>query len=226
MKIIILTGAGVSAESGVPTFRASDGLWSGYSVEDVATPKGYKKNPKLVLDFYNKRRAEVKLAEPNAAHISIAKLQKSNKHEVVLITQNVDDLHERAGSPEVIHMHGSLAKCKCNTCDEQFVAKDIMEINDVCQSCFSGTLRPDIVWFDEIPYHMKKITNSFTDANLFVSIGTSGNVYPAAGFVQIAKKLGLHTIELNLEETGNSDFIECREGPATIVVTEWVNQLL
>lgn len=226
MKIIILTGAGISAESGVPTFRSSDGLWSGHKVEEVATPKGYKKNPSLVLDFYNKRRLEVKTVTPNEAHISIANLQNSTKHKVVLITQNVDNLHERAGSPEVIHMHGSLAKSKCNVCNDVFDANEIMEITDTCSSCFSGTLRPDIVWFGEIPYHMDKITKSFEDADLFVAIGTSGNVYPAAGFVQIAKKLGLHTLELNLIKTGNNDFMECREGPASVIVTKWVNQLL
>lgn len=227
MKIVILTGSGISAESGIPTFRGSDGLWNGFKVEDVATPEGFKKNKQLVLDFYNSRRKDVKSVVPNDAHFAIAKLQNSGLHDVTLITQNVDDLHERAGSKNVFHMHGSLANALCSHCGEVFPANEVMMVEDVCAECGEKTVRPDIVWFGEIPYYMDEIDYKLRDADIFVSIGTSGNVYPAAGFVKIAKKKKAKTVELNLEPTGGyHDFSERKIGLATKVVPEWVDDIL
>lgn len=227
MKIVILTGSGISAESGIPTFRGSDGLWNGYNVTDVATPEGYYRNKQLVLDFYNERRKDVSLVEPNEAHFAIAKLQKSNMHEVMLITQNVDDLHERAGSKNVLHMHGSLANAICAKCGEVFPANEHMLVTDPCPECGETQVRPDIVWFGEIPYYMDEIDYQLRNCDIFVSIGTSGNVYPAAGFVKIAKKKKAKTVELNLEATGNYyDFSQRKLGLATVVVPEWVEEIL
>ena len=228
MRIVILTGAGISAESGIPTFRADDGLWSGFNVEDVATPAGYKRNPQLVLDFYNNRRAEVKNANPNAAHEAIARLQNSGRHDdVTLITQNVDDLHERGGSPKVIHMHGSLANALCANCGAFYPANEIMKIDDKCPECDVAKVRPDIVWFGEIPYSMDYIESKIEVADLFIAIGTSGNVYPAAGFARAAKMAKVKTVELNLYATNDTkNFDEQIEGLATVIVPEFVNNLL
>jgi NAD-dependent deacetylase len=227
MRIVILTGAGISAESGIPTFRADDGLWSGFNVEDVATPAGYKRNPQLVLDFYNNRRSDVKNAMPNAAHEAIARLQNSGRHDVTLITQNVDDLHERGGSPKVIHMHGSLANALCANCGAFYPANEIMRLDDKCLECDTAKVRPDIVWFGEIPYSMDYIESKIEVADLFIAIGTSGNVYPAAGFARAAKMAKAKTVELNLYATNDTkNFDEQIEGLATVIVPEFVNNLL
>jgi NAD-dependent deacetylase len=227
MRIVILTGAGISAESGIPTFRAEDGLWSGFNVEDVATPAGYKRNPQLVLDFYNNRRSDVKNAMPNAAHEAIARLQNSGRHDVTLITQNVDDLHERGGSPKVIHMHGSLANALCANCGAFYPANEIMRLDDKCPECDVAKVRPDIVWFGEIPYSMDYIESQIEVADLFIAIGTSGNVYPAAGFARTAKIAKAKTVELNLYATNDTkNFDEQIEGLATVIVPEFVNNLL
>lgn len=224
MHIVILTGAGISAESGLATFRDVDGLWNGYSIEDVATLGGYRRNPQYVLDFYNECRKNVAVAEPNPAHYAIAKLQQSN-HKILLITQNVDDLHERAGS-KVLHMHGSLANAVCESCRHGQPATDHMSINDACIDCGELTVRPDIVWFGEEPHYMLDIDHELRRCDVFLAIGTSGNVYPAAGFVKVAGKKG-QTIEFNLNRSEvSSKFRERIVGPASETVPRWVDQFL
>ena len=226
-KIVILTGAGISAESGIRTFRASDGLWEEHHVEDVATPEGFARDPDLVLRFYNERRAAAAAAEPNAAHRALAALESDGRHEVLIVTQNVDDLHERGGSRNVIHMHGTLAGALCAACGARWPAPMEMRPTDPCPECGRPATRPDIVWFGEMPYRMEEIWTALRAADLFVSIGTSGNVYPAAGFVADAMHAGVPTLELNLEPSaGTRLFDEARHGPATTVVPEWVAGLL
>ncbi|RWR12661.1 NAD-dependent deacylase [Paenirhodobacter populi] len=222
-RIVILTGAGISAESGLRTFRAADGLWEDHRIEDVATPEGYDRNPGLVLQFYNERRAAAAAAEPNAAHKALARLATDRRHQVTLVTQNVDDLHERAGAPEVIHMHGSLFGALCARCRHRWPAPMVMRTTDLCPDCGHATCRPDIVWFGEMPHHMERIEAALRRADLFVSIGTSGNVYPAAGFVADARHAGIETLELNLEPSVGSRFFDrAVHGPATRIVPEWV----
>jgi NAD-dependent deacetylase len=228
MKIVILTGAGISAESGVPTFRAADGLWEGHRVEDVATPEAFSRNPSLVQEFYNMRRAHLKNVEPNAAHRALAELEQKLGDDLTLITQNVDDLHERGGSQRVWHMHGSLSQGWCLTCDVRFAWCSAMNTSSQCPSCQkTGGVRPDIVWFGEMPYHMDAIEKALVNCEVFVSIGTSGAVYPAAGFVQIAKHYGAHTIEINPQTTQNAaHFDEQIQGNAGIAVPRWVAQIM
>lgn len=226
-KIVILTGAGISAESGIETFRAEDGLWAQHRVEDVATPEGFARNPKLVVDFYNARRKQASEAVPNAAHRALAKLQQQHKGQVVIITQNVDDLHEQGGSLGVMHMHGALKSALCASCDHRWPAPMVMAPGDSCPKCAARAARPDIVWFGEMPYDMDVIYDHLAEADIFAAIGTSGNVYPAAGFVAEARRNGAHTVELNLETSAvGNQFAEHRTGPATRVVTEWVEELL
>lgn len=225
MRITVLTGAGISAESGIATFRASDGLWEQHRIEDVATPEGFARDPALVHRFYNARRAAASAAEPNAAHIALADLARA--HDLTLVTQNVDDLHERGGSPDVIHMHGSLARALCAACGERWDAPDSMSPEDPCPFCGRTATRPDIVWFGEMPYHMERIYDALEQCELFVSIGTSGHVYPAAGFVEQARRAGAHTLEINLEPSqGHSLFAEKRYGPATEQLPRWVAEQL
>jgi NAD-dependent deacetylase len=228
MKIVVLTGAGISAESGVPTFRASDGLWEGHRVEDVATPEAYARNPALVQEFYNMRRAFLKEVEPNAAHRALATLEKHLGENLTLVTQNVDDLHERGGSQRVIHMHGSLLSGLCTSCRMRFPWSGPMGETSECPACQAvGCVRPDIVWFGEMPYQMGKIEQAVVECDLFVSIGTSGAVYPAAGLVQIAKLCEARTLEINLQPTQNSEYFdEQMQGPAGTEVPRWVDALL
>lgn len=226
-KIVILTGAGISAESGLQTFRASDGLWEHHRIEDVATPEGFARNPQLVHRFYNARRAASRRAEPNAAHSALARLEAEHTGEVLIVTQNVDDLHERAGSRRVWHMHGEVARALCAACGHRWPAPREMHPADPCPGCAAPATRPDIVWFGEYPYHMEDIWQALRAADLFVSIGTSGNVYPAAAFVQDAARAGADTLELNLEPSAlASDFAQTRHGPATRLVPEWVAEVL
>ncbi len=225
MKIVILTGAGVSAESGLGTFRDEDGLWTRYDLEDVATPQGFGRDPALVHDFYNARRQNCLSAAPNAAHDALAKLQKSKRHDVILVTQNVDDLHERAGSRAVIHMHGSLMRALCAGCGATWDAPPVMDHAAPCPNCTAPKTRPDIVWFGEIPYHMDQILHDLATCDLFVAIGTSGTVYPAAGFVDIAQDAGAKTLEINPEPTGGG-FDTLRTGPASQAVPDWVETLI
>ena len=225
-KIVILTGAGISAESGLGTFRAEDGLWAEHRVEDVATPEGFMRDPELVMWFYNERRKQSYAAEPNAAHKALAELQNSGQHEVIIVTQNVDDLHERGGA-EVIHMHGGLTTALCSACGHRWGAPVVMTTGDLCPTCDQPSTRPDIVWFGEMPYQMDVIERHLQTCDVFVSIGTSGNVYPAAGFVQLAKASGATTLELNLEPSqGASYFDEAVNGPASEVVPKWARGLL
>ena len=221
---MILTGAGISAESGLGTFRDEGGLWAQHKIEDVATPEGFARDPELVQRFYNMRRAEAAKAVPNAAHHALAALEAV--HDVLVVTQNVDGLHEAAGSKNVLHMHGSLARAMCATCQARWDAPLVMTVSDACPSCGEKATRPDIVWFGEIPYGMERIDAALNQATLFASIGTSGNVYPAAGFVAEARRLGVPTVELNLEPSaGYSMFDEVRIGPASETVPEWVADL-
>ena len=216
MNIVILTGAGVSAESGLGTFRDVDGLWTKYRIEDVATPEAFARNPDFVQDFYDLRRQNCLEAAPNAAHFALARLEAELAGEVLVVTQNVDDLHERAGSKRLIHMHGQLLQSLCAACEDRQPLRGEMPATP-CVNCGGGPLRPDVVWFGEMPYQMERIGEALHKAALFVSIGTSGNVYPAAGFVQRASRAGAQCLELNLESTEISDgFHEVRRGPAVL----------
>jgi NAD-dependent deacetylase len=227
-RIVILTGSGISAESGVATFRDKDGIWSKYDYREVATPEGFARNPALVHDFYNQRRRAHKGIAPNPAHHALARLEREHGGEVVVVTQNVDALHEAAGSTSLIHMHGELMKALCARCDARQPWTDDLSTATVCPACKkSGGMRPDVVWFGEMPYHMERIAGLLAAADLFISIGTSGNVYPAAGFVAGARAQGAHTVELNLEPSeGVSFFDEAIHGPAGKVVPVYVEELL
>jgi len=227
-RIVILTGAGISAESGVATFRDKDGLWSKVDVRDVATPEGFARNPRLVHDFYNRRRRDHASVKPNAAHFALARLEQELGGRVTLITQNIDALHEGAGSRNLIHMHGELLKAWCVRCNERHAWHDDMDTATACPKCTrAGGMRPDVVWFGELPYHMERIAEHLGEADLFISIGTSGNVYPAAGFVAEARGGGAHTVELNLEPSeGVRVFAEAIHGPATKIVPAYVERLL
>lgn len=219
-RIVILTGAGISAESGLGTFRDKDGLWTQVKLEDVATPEGFARNPEMVQDFYNARRSNCQEAEPNAAHFALAKLR-----DVLLVTQNVDDLHERAGSQGVVHMHGELLRGLCGACGASWEQQEDISVSDACPACGAKACRPDVVWFGEMPYHMERIEAALAGCELFVSIGTSGEVYPAAGFAAGARLAGASTLELNLEPTGGQ-FDEGLYGPASEIVPAWVADIL
>jgi NAD-dependent deacetylase len=228
-NIVILTGAGISAESGLKTFRDNDGLWENHRVEEVATPEAFEQNPSLVYRFYNARRAQLQQDDvnPNAAHEALAKLEKAFGSNLMLVTQNVDDLHERGGSQSVYHMHGKLLSARCAITQQTFDWSDSFDHTTKCPCCNRVTLRPDIVWFGEMPMYMEEIYDALLKADVFIAIGTSGNVYPAAGFVQIAKESGAHTIEANLEPgVTNALFDESLTGPASHIVPQWVDQLI
>ncbi|PZN94809.1 MAG: NAD-dependent protein deacylase [Alphaproteobacteria bacterium] len=226
-NIVILTGAGVSAESGVPTFRGPDGLWEGHRVEDVATPEAFARNPVLVQRFYDERRAALGRVVPNAAHLALARLDAEWPGELLLVTQNVDDLHERAGSRRLLHMHGELKRALCTGCGAAPAWAGTLSGHPPCPRCAAPALRPDIVWFGEMPYHMGAIGTAIDAADLFVSIGTSGAVYPAAGFVDWARTGGAATLEINLDPSaGTPMFDEARHGPAGVLVPAWVDEML
>lgn len=227
-NIVILTGAGVSAESGLATFRGPDGLWEGHRVEDVATPEAFRRDPALVHAFYDARRAKLGTVTPNAAHKALARLDAEWPGDLLLVTQNVDDLHERAGSKRLVHMHGELTSGWCLACDERFGWSGTMGEEAVCPACGAeGHVRPDIVWFGEMPYAMDRIDDALRRCDLFVSIGTSGAVYPAAGFVQSAKYSGAETLEINLEPSlGSYLFDESRIGTAGKLLPQWVDEVL
>jgi NAD-dependent deacetylase len=225
--IVILTGAGISAESGLGTFRDAGGLWSRYDWRDLATPEGFARDPGFVLDFYNWRRARVREARPNAAHAALARLQEAYGGRVTLITQNVDDLHERAGHRDVIHMHGTHLTALCAACGHRWPAPEVMAPRDPCPACAGAGARPDVVWFGETPYHMARVGAALASAGLFLSIGTSGTVYPAAGFAAAARASGARTVELNLGPSENAPlFDEACHGPASEIVPDWVERLL
>ncbi len=227
-SIVILTGAGISAESGLATFRGADGLWEGHRVEDVATPEAFRRDPALVHAFYDARRARLADVEPNAAHRALARLDAEWSGDLLLVTQNVDDLHERAGSKRLLHMHGELKTGWCLACGERFGWDGEMGEGARCPACGTiGQVRPDIVWFGEMPYAMDRIEDALRRCDLFVSIGTSGAVYPAAGFVQTARYRGARTLEINLEPSlGSFLFDESRTGPAGELVPAWVEEVL
>ena len=228
-NIVILTGAGVSAESGVRTFRDNGGLWEEHRVEDVATPEAFRRDPDLVQRFYNLRRAQLREVQPNAAHIALARLQAEFDGDVSIITQNVDDLHERGGALDVIHMHGELGKMRCVNCSTVHLWPGDCTQASPCPACGRApALRPHIVWFGEMPFQMDDILGKLAACDLFISVGTSGNVYPAAGFVAEVRAVGhAHTIEVNLEPSaGVSYFGECRHGRAGELVPKLVDELL
>ncbi len=228
-KIVVLTGAGMSAESGVPTFRGQDGLWEGHRIEDVATPAAFAANPRLVQQFYNLRRAALKRVEPNTGHHALARLEQEWPGECLLVTQNVDDLHERAGSEKLIHMHGELRKVRCSHCQSVHPWGDDLSTETPCPACAAtGAMRPHIVWFGEIPFEMEAIVEALTTCDLFLSIGTSGVVYPAAGFAMMAAtRKSCRLIELNLESTEISPiFDEHRVGPVSRTLPTLVDSLL
>jgi NAD-dependent deacetylase len=226
-RIVILTGAGISAESGLGTFRDTDGLWSQYDLEEVATPEGFARNPALVQGFYNARRANCAAARPNAAHLALARLEAAMPGAVLVVTQNVDDLHQRAGSKAVIQMHGALMRALCAGCGHRWDAPAEMAVDDPCPACGAPKTRPDVVWFGEIPYHMEEILEAIAGCALFVAIGTSGSVYPAAGFAAEARRAGAECLELNLEPSEVSRaFHNRRFGPATEIVPAWVDTLI
>ncbi|MEJ7935161.1 NAD-dependent deacylase [Sphingobium sp. AN558] len=225
-NIVILTGAGVSAESGLATFRGPDGLWEGHRVEDVCTPEALVHDPMMVHRFYDERRAKLALVKPNAAHAALAALDRAWPGALLVVTQNVDDLHERAGSKRLIHMHGELKSALCAACGSTAAWQAALPPGSKCAGCGQPKLRPAIVFFGEMPYEMDVIEAALDEADLFVSIGTSGVVYPAAGFVQIARARGARTLELNLDRSaGRSYFQECRVGPASLLVPELVREL-
>lgn len=222
-RIVVLSGAGLSAEQGLGTFRDKGGLWRHYDLGDVATPQGFARDPDLVHRFYNARRADMRAAAPGAAHDALARL--SQRPGITLVTQNVDDLLERAGARDVIHMHGELARALCHACGARWDAPARMAPTDPCPRCTARHTRPDVVWFGEIPHHMDRIEAALARADLFVSIGTSGTVYPAAGFVEMARTAGAQTLELNLEASGGR-FDAIRKGPASQLVPNWVAEVL
>jgi NAD-dependent deacetylase len=226
-NIVILTGAGISAESGLRTFRADDGLWEDHRVEDVATPEGFRRDPELVQRFYDARRENVMAAEPNEAHRALARLDSAWDGELLLVTQNIDDLHERGGAKRILHMHGEALSAWCLACDARHPWTQTLLDEPPCPACGTAALRPDIVWFGEMPYEMERIFAALARADLFVSIGTSGAVYPAAGFVQQARSAGARTLELNLERSqGSQWFDETRLGAASELVPAWVEEML
>ena len=230
-NIVILTGAGISAESGIDTFRDAGGLWEKHRIEDVATPEAFARDPALVQGFYDARRAALDSVKPNAAHEALARLDAEwpddESRSLLIVTQNVDDLHERAGASRVLHMHGRLRSALCVACGARTEWTGPMIDSPACPSCGAPALRPDIVWFGEMPYEMERIYAALAAADLFVSIGTSGAVYPAAGFVQEAAAYGARTLELNLERSeGSHWFDESRQGRAGELVPAWVDEML
>jgi NAD-dependent deacetylase len=226
-NIVILTGAGISAESGLRTFRADDGLWENHRVEDVASPEGFRRDPELVQRFYDARRENILAARPNAAHEALARLDEAWDGELLIVTQNIDDLHERAGAKRVLHMHGEGLSAWCLACGARHRWTGTLLDQPPCPACGQAALRPDIVWFGEMPYQMERIFAAIARADLFVSIGTSGAVYPAAGFVRQSKSAGTLTLELNLERSqGSRWFDESRLGPASELVPAWVEEVL
>jgi len=229
-KIVILTGAGISAESGIRTFRDGNGLWEEHRIEDVASPEGYARDPKLVQNFYNLRRQQLLSGEvsENAAHAALARLEREHPGEVLLVTQNIDDLHERAGSKNLIHIHGQLLEKRCSRSSDVSEVRSDLSVDDVCDCCgATGTLRPNVVWFGEMPFEMERIEKALRQCDLFISIGTSGAVYPAAGFVSVANAVGAKTVMLNLDPSDNAGAFACSEfGPATEVVPRFVEELL
>ncbi len=228
-SIVVLTGAGISRESGLHTFRDADGIWATVRIEDVATPEAFRRDPTRVQEFYNTRRRNLLGHDiaPNRAHLALAEFEAAWPGEFLLVTQNIDNLHERAGSRNLIHMHGEMLKARCDRCGDVVECREDLCFDTPCLACAElGTMRPHVVWFGEMPFEMDRIYAALESCDLFVSIGTSGNVYPAAGFVQSARMAGARTVELNLEPSeGATLFEEAVYGPAGTVVPEWFGRL-
>lgn len=226
-RVVALTGAGISAESGVATFRDSGGLWEGHDVHDVATPEAFARDPETVQRFYDARRRHLLTVAPNAAHRALARLEGALGEGLLVVTQNVDDLHERAGSRRVVHMHGELARARCVDCGARIPCARDLRGADPCDRCGHGVLRPDVVWFGEIPYDTERIEQAVVACDLFVSIGTSGAVYPAAGYAALATAFGARTIEINLAPAAaDVPFDEVRAGAAGVEVPRWVDEII
>ncbi|HET9069839.1 MAG TPA: NAD-dependent deacylase [Amaricoccus sp.] len=226
MKLFLLSGAGISAESGLGTFRDRGGIWARFDPMRLATPEAFAEEPERVHEFYNLRRRNVRAAEPNAAHVALARLARAR--DVFLCTQNVDDLHERAGSPQVHHMHGELLVARCGWCGRREACRGDLSVETICEGCWQTSgMRPDVVWFGEMPFGLERIAAALAEADLFIAIGTSGAVYPAAGYVAEARARGIPTVELNLAPAENAGaFDEARHGPASEIVPAWVAELL
>lgn len=227
--IVVLTGAGVSAESGLSTFRDKEGVWRKYDLTQVATPEAFRRDPAFVNAFYNMRRQGVLSAEPNEAHRALARLESGFGGRLLVVTQNVDDLHERAGSRNLIHMHGELLKARCASCGDVRDCRNDLSAETLCRRCsMAGGMRPHVVWFGEIPLHLEAIGTALRCCDLFVSIGTSGSVYPAAGFVSQVRAIGrAHTLEINLEPSESASlFAERRRGPAGVLAPAFVEEIL
>ena len=230
-RIVVLTGAGISRESGLETFRDADGLWSRHNIADVCTPEGFRRDPMLVDRFYNGRRAELAGVQPNAAHLALAELERAAHDrrwngELLIVTQNIDDLHERAGSRNVLHMHGELRRVRCTSCGATPEWLDDCLPDTPCPACHRPTLRPDVVWFGEVPLHMDRIETALAGCDRFVTIGTSGTVYPAAGFVAQVRDHA-ETVDINLDPSQVPTlFDRTLIGPATRMVPQWVTELL
>ncbi|WP_127819478.1 NAD-dependent deacylase [Microbacterium sp. CPCC 204701] len=226
-RIVVLTGAGISAESGVPTFRGPDGLWEGHRIEDVATPDAYEADPGTVLAFYDARRRALASVAPNAAHRALARLEDAIGPELLVVTQNVDDLHERAGTGNLVHMHGELRRALCGWCGARPAWDGDLIDRPPCPECGERMLRPDVVWFGEMPYDLDRIERAVVACDVFASIGTSGAVYPAAAYAALAASFGARTVELNLEPSDALvPFDDARAGPATELVPAWVEEML
>ncbi|HET6372588.1 MAG TPA: NAD-dependent deacylase [Candidatus Polarisedimenticolia bacterium] len=229
-SIVILTGAGISAESGLSTFRDPEGVWAKWDPEEVATPRAFERNRGLVLDFYNMRRRQLLDSEvrPNEAHLALAELERRWPGGLTIVTQNIDDLHERAGCRRVIHMHGELLKARCERSGVIVPRRNDIALEDTCSCCGrERSLRPHVVWFGEVPLEMQRIAEALSSCDIFAAIGTSGNVYPASGFAQSARAAGARTVELNLETTAVSDIFDRRIlGPAGRTVPAFVSELL
>lgn len=230
MRVVVLTGAGISAESGIRTFRGSDGLWEGHRIEDVASPQGFRRDSATVYRFYNERRRHLlqPAIQPNAAHAALARLEETLGDDFFLVTQNIDDLHQRAGSRRVLPMHGELRRARCDVCETVSPWDEDFDDTHACPDCrVTGHLRPHVVWFGEMPLGMDEIYDRLMCCDVFAAIGTSGHVYPAAGFVEIAGRKGAETFEINLEKSGvHSAFAQALYGPATETVPRWVESLL
>ncbi|WES64868.1 NAD-dependent deacylase [Microbacter sp. GSS18] len=227
MRVVVLTGAGISAESGVATFRDAGGLWEGHRVEEVATPEAFEADPDTVQRFYDARRRAVAATRPNAAHLALARLESAIGEDLLIVTQNIDDLHERAGTRRLVHMHGELLRALCTSCGRRPEWREDLVGAPPCPECGAASLRPDVVWFGELPYELDRIEQAVVACDVFVSIGTSGSVYPAAGYAALASAFGARTVELNLEPSdGLVPFDDARTGPAGALVPAWVEEVL
>lgn len=230
MRVVVLTGAGISAESGIRTFRGADGLWEGHRIEDVASPQGFARDPATVYRFYNERRRQLvsPAIAPNAAHLALARLEEKLGDDFLLVTQNIDDLHQRAGSRRLLPMHGELRACRCGGCGQVMPFHADFDETTACPACAgAGGLRPHVVWFGEMPLYMEEIYKALMSCDLFAAVGTSGHVYPAAGFVEVAAQAGADTVEINLEPSQvHSAFDRRLYGPASETVPQFVDDIL